>query len=133
MKYEELIAMKEELKSFNSKLWDVSRPIPNHLHKAYDDLCKSCTNLQLIINKRIQEFVYKEEISQEDWEIITNQYNKILIFSNGELNPVIQEFDINKIQEKVVKLNEKNIKDADKIAIFSNGESKTVGRFKRII
>ena len=133
MKYEELIVIKEELKSFNSKLWDLPRPIPNHLHKAYDDLCKSYTNLNSIVNERIQEFKYKKEISQEDWEIIINQYNKLLIFSNGELNPAIQEFDFNKIQEKVAELNEKNIRDADKVTIFSNGESKKVGIFKRII
>jgi len=124
MNIEELNALKEYLlkiqrESFN---WVITQ-----------EFSSSIQNAILAIDQKILTLKYTPDLSKEEWDALNHKFNKLMIFSNGDLEPEFIEFDLSKLENKVKELNEKNIKDADKIAIFSNGESKKVGRFKRLI
>jgi hypothetical protein len=86
-----------------------------------------------LLDNKILELKYTPIMSQEDYDSITHKMNKLLVFCNGELEPeYCQSFNLDELKDKVKELNEKNIKNADKVAIFSNDEPKIVGQFKRL-
>lgn len=121
----------EELNNIKDSLIKVKQESINYL--VTDDLMANIDSLLSKIYKAIQEEQYLSIFTKEERDMMCHNFNKIIVFSNGDLKPEFKEFDFDKLENKVKELNEKNIKDADKIAIFSNSEPKTVGRFKRLI
>lgn len=121
----------EELKRIKDNLIKVKQESINYL--ITDDLMSNIDSLLSKIYKAIQEEEYLSIFTKEERDLMIHNFNKIIVFSNDDLKAKFEEFDSNTIKDKVKELNEKNIKNADKVAIFSNGEPKAVGRFKRLI